>query len=375
VALKIGGRLAAIATVTTLPDMLPTSADRPLVLLLGSCFCAAEDKGGRAGRRFAQLADGLRPDIKMLCGDQVYLDSPYYKFLLPHTKNGLARIFLENYADTWGQSGVAQGFQLLLSSGANAFTSDDHEYWNNAPFRSFATNTFTAGGRKDWMELARGLYTTFQTPSALASRMLSVGQLSFFIADTRIDRSDDRTSFLPTSDMTGLEGWLRGLRFPGILIVGQPIFEEPTNWTGRLTDWNLPDFEQYKPLCRALANAPQPVVVLTGDIHYGRVARARWPAGGDLVEIVASPLSLVTGAKRSSWRSAPGRFPATAIEGVPQTTVTTIATWQRSADHFLTLELWQEGERLRVRVRSWETLSDGSAPTGPVFDDFVQRRV
>ena len=80
-------------------------------------------------------------------------------------------------------------------------------------------NTWTAGGRATWLDLARGLYSALQSPGG-AVQEFAVGELSFFVADTRINRSGDRTTFLTDADMDRLESWIGRLTFPGVLVVG-----------------------------------------------------------------------------------------------------------------------------------------------------------
>jgi hypothetical protein len=375
VQLVIDGQSKAIGSIATLPDRLPGFGERPFTILLGSCFCAAEDKGGRAGKAYATLPDALRPELKLLCGDQVYLDSPFYRFFVPHSKQGLAEMFLKNYVTTWTQSGDLQGYQHILRDGAALLTSDDHEFWNNAPFPSFSVNTWTEGGRRDWWELAAGLLGAFQMFTGSAVRQVDVGDLQMLVADTRIKRRDDRTSFLEPADLQAIETWIAGLTFPGILVVGQPVFEKKTGISGNIADWNLPDFDQYGRLSRALLNAPQSVVVLTGDVHYGRVARVVTHRGAEIVEIIASPTSLVTGGGKREWHEAPGEFPADATPGAASRAIETVNTWQRAADHFLVIEVSQQGGRLRLRVNSRETNPDAQSPTTPVYDHSFQRMV
>jgi hypothetical protein len=368
------GQVVASASASTLPDALPSLGEKPFTIALTSCFCAAEDKSGNAGRAFASLPDGLAPDLTLLCGDQVYLDSPYYKFLSPHTKQGLAEIFFANYAATWTQTGDRQGYQHVLASGSNLFTSDDHEFWNNAPFPSFSVNTLTAGGRNDWWNLAKDLYGAFQTPiTAGVVRQFSVGDLPILIADTRITRAVERTTFLRPEDMDRIQAWISNLQAPGVLCVGQPLFQGATGWTGNVADWNLPDFQQYATLVRALLDAPQSIIVLTGDVHFGRVATATTPAGHEIVEIIASPTSLVTGGGTPQWHAPPALFPAEAIPGCAQVPITALTSWQRARNHFLTIEFWQNGGRLNLRVRTWETSPDAGTPRDPVFEHIVQR--
>jgi hypothetical protein len=369
------GRAAARAWINTLPDRVPGIDEQPFTLLLGSCFCAAEDKSGRTGKAFAALPAALHPDLKLLGGDQVYLDSPFYKFMfLPHTKQGLAETFLKNYVATWTQTGDLQGFQQLLMDGPTIFSSDDHEFWNNAPFRSFAINTWTEGGRHDWWELASGLLTAFQMPgTGTTIRETVVGDLQLLVADTRINRRDDRTTFLAPSDMDRVVAWIQGLTSPGLLSIGQPLFAPTTGITGNIADWNLPDFQQYEVLVRALLDAPQSVIILTGDVHFGRVARTVNARGAEIVEIIASPMSLVTAGGERTWHQPPGQFPFAAIPGVASRPIDTITTWQRAGDHFVTIEMWQVGGRLSLRVRTHEMQPNQSTPTTPVYEHAFQR--
>ncbi|HET9370617.1 MAG TPA: hypothetical protein VFO19_10235 [Vicinamibacterales bacterium] len=374
--LVVDSAIVADATVTTLPDRLPVIGDKPFTIMLGSCFYVPGDNG-RVGRRFAALPSDLRPDVKFLCGDQVYLDAPFYRFLVPRTRQGLAESFLERYWDTWAQpgAGAGPGFRDVLKRGATFFTADDHEFWNNAPFPSFAVNTWTAGGRDAWWTLASGLFNAFQTPGSPASQQLAVGDLSIFVADTRISRAADRTTFIEPAAMQALATWAAGLTSPGVLVVGQPVFAREAGWSGRVADWNLPDFEQYATLCRILLTAPQSIVMLTGDVHYGRVAQLSTIDGHELLEIIASPMSLVAAGGNREWKSSPALFPDAPIPGVVQTPIRSLATWQRAEDHFVTLELWQEGQRLQMRVRTWETSPNSSTPSTPVFEYGLLRRM
>src|SRR5262245_7658326 len=119
------------ATAATFPDRLPSVAERPFTVLLGSCFARGADGAGNAGRAYSLLPAGARPDVKILCGDQVYLDQPTLEFILhTHDEEGLRERHLGNYAKAWLQTG---GFRELLRDAGTFFTSDDHDFWNNAP--------------------------------------------------------------------------------------------------------------------------------------------------------------------------------------------------------------------------------------------------
>lgn len=366
--LVANGQSRPIVQVRTLPASVPPVGQPPLIVMLGSCFCRRKDSAGEVGRTFAQLPAGARPHLKILAGDQVYLDSPWYRFV-PHQSPGtLGRTFLENYLSTWGQSGDQQGFQQLLGDGANYFCPDDHEFWNNAPFAcTFASNTWTKNGRQQWRGLASDLYSIFQTDTS--HQVLRVGDLEFLILDTRSSRSgpDDpepKRWLMSQGDFDVLENWVTGLRGPGFLVLGQPIFAKEAGFLGRFADWNYPDFSQYRDLCRVLLSSRQTIVVLTGDVHYGRFASATLRSGAELIELISSPMALVDGSAGGDWNGAPDWFPTTPGQVPARRRVETERSWKRFANHFVTLELNATGAGLRLSVRSWETASPESVARG-----------
>lgn len=373
-ALKVDGREVASCEVTTLPQTLPVATERPFTMLIGSCFCRLQDASGRVGRTFAQLPDGARPDVKILMGDQVYLDSPWFRFVRPHSDKGLAGGFLDHYLQTWDQAGDQQGFKLLLRTGANYFCADDHEFWNNGPFpSSFAVNTWTEGGRDAWWTRATDLFRAFQSERSFSQ--FSVGNLQVAILDTRVNRRPDRSAFVTAADFAALEAWVKSLVMPGVLVLGQPVFATRAGFMGRFADWNLPDFKQYEALCRLLLGSRQSLVILTGDVHYGRVAVTPLASGGELAEIISSPMALVDRSAGGKWHPAPGFFPAESMPGLARRPVTHVAKWQRFANHFVTLECSDHGGGLRLRVRTWETEPVDAISRGEVVAERFFTRV
>lgn len=371
--LRVAGEVRGVAEVTTLPTELPSIDAPPFIVLLGSCFSRLQDASGRVGRTVTQLPDGARPSVKFLVGDQVYLDSPWYRFTVPHSGGALARGFFEHYAETWTQSGDVQGFNHLLRSGGTYFCSDDHEFWNNAPYASsFAVNTWTGGGRKTWWNTAQALYRAFQSTRTRVP--LRVGMLEFLVLDTRLNRDRNRQAFLGADDFAAFESWVNGLTAPGVVVVGQPIFADRAGFAGHFADWNLPDFDQYRDLCRVLLGSRQSIVVLTGDVHYGRIASASLPSGADLVEIIASPMALIDPTAGGRWNTAPGRFPAMPLAGLASVPVVTDTGWNRFANHFVTLEFNQSGGGIRLRVRAWETEPPDTSSSTTVLAELMLKR-
>ena len=71
-------------------------------------------------------------------------------------------------------------------------------------------------------------------------------------------------------------------------MIPQPLISDK----GSKTDKNLPDWAQYDTLITALQNGNHDIVVLAGDVHYGRVSQVKiGNSGNKLVEIITSPMS------------------------------------------------------------------------------------
>jgi hypothetical protein len=346
------GQVRAETTLTTMPAALPSPVERPFTILFGSCFAGARDTPGDAGATFARLPPDARPDLTVLCGDQVYLDTPLLHWLTRlHPKDELAAEFLANYLGTWTQSGPLSGFRRIHQLASVAFTSDDHDYWNNAPsLAPHVIDTWTEGGRAAWLEVAQTLYRQFETP--IPSQSFRVGSLSVFIADTRTARSGDRLRFMDAAQFDALRAWVHGLPGPGALVLGQPIFTAEAGLKGYVADWGLPDYHQYRDLVSVLASTPHDVVVLTGDVHFGRVAWCTLPSGRRIVEIIASPLALVDGLVGGHWKPPPAMYPVVPVPAVPQVAVTAEA-YQQVVDHAMTVGFSGVGASVRMTATSW----------------------
>ncbi|CAN5285252.1 hypothetical protein BH24CHL7_BH24CHL7_12090 [soil metagenome] len=355
------GTPVAECRLATLPEALPTVSSPALTMLLASCFSGYRDPLGALGRAFLRLPVSHQPDLAVLTGDQIYLDTPIAHFLLRrHSAQQLAAEFASNYAATWGQRVPDGGFGGLAAGVATFLTGDDHELWNNAPnVAPHLPDTWTPAGRAAWVSLATQLFDAYQTPRRMHA--LEVPPLSVRIVDTRFSRSTDRSRFMDASTMTQLADWLAGLQGPAVLAVGQPVLAPSTGWRGHVTDWTIADYAQYEDLVRALLAVAHDVVVITGDVHFGRVAEARLPNGRRLIEIVASPMMLVDDRAGRSWKQPPPTFPARAIPGAISTPVT-VSPFRTVENHFATLALWSEGAGVRLEHTAWQIGTDGSLP-------------
>jgi hypothetical protein len=347
--LRVGNSVVADGSVTTLPDHLPGIGERPFTLLLGSCFYRREDREGAVGRQYALLPD--RPDLKILCGDQVYLDNPFQDFILPRSWGWLEDRSFKSYLDTWTQSFSSGGFNELLKHGANFFTSDDHEFWNNAPDIGLNVPVFTSkqSWRERWFDIARNLYQIFQTPNSFTG--FRVGPVSFCVLDTRVNRRPGRAALVSPADMEGVRRWVAGLDGPGVIVVGQPLLAEE----GDKRDWGLRAYPEYREIVELLRASEHWIVVLTGDVHFGRMASCplRLDRGTRLVEIISSPMQLVPLAG-GTFTPAPEVFsPVTTEDNY----------WTDEKNHFLTLEFWAaSASRVHLNVKYWPIDKAGTLP-------------
>jgi hypothetical protein len=352
--------------VTTLPATLPTEGEKPFTLLVGSCFYGPEDPDGLVGTTYRHMPEDRRPDVKFLCGDQVYLDNPWrettLKWYRGNQKPGVFRAMLfRKYLDNWRQvRGEDAGFRHLLADGANYFCSDDHEFWNNAPnFGGVGlANTLTREQRKWWLGESRRLFRAFQSPSPLLS--FEVPPLSVCVVDTRIYRHPKGGCFMKHKDLRTVARWIEELQGPGVLVVGQPVLVEKTGFVRSLIrkgprativgyfDKNLPDYAQYEELIGYIRSSDHSIVVLTGDVHFGRVVHGELRAGSPakLVEVISSPMQAVLDDKGEPLFGGYKEAPTDHFRGLKSIEVA------RKQNHFATVE-FRLGEDGQVNMTVW----------------------
>jgi hypothetical protein len=365
----------------TLPATLPRKPEPAYTILLGSCFASFNDKVGAAGANVAGLPEEYRPHVKLLCGDQVYLDNPWYE-VLPRSRSGLAKRFLDKYLATWVPGGGQTGLSHLLAEGSTYFLADDHEFWNNHPNWGPLVASRLQGARDDWETVAKALYRSFQAlpdQDPKKSQRFFVGPLEFYLIDTRFGRQAGDAEFMDPAELDGLLAWLQDGTTPGVLVLGAPIFTEPAGWfSSRFADRSLANYAQYARLADALLASRRPILALTGDVHFGRYATAKDDFANPtrLVEIAASPLALVDGAVGGKFHEAPARFPVAGPRnappgGVAHSAVRTVQwnDWRDtgaglSANHFVTLGFHAIDRGVSIRATAWKIQNGPPSPAG-----------
>jgi hypothetical protein len=310
--LDAAGEVLATATFDTLPNRLPTHGNgsgpmRPFSIWLSSCFYSPKAPSGLLEMVQSVVADArIRPHLTIFAGDQVYVDYPQKKVLLL-SRESLRQHFNEVYTSSWTQP----AFSSLLSTGASYFLLDDHEFWDNYPDNPspLLWGVRGAGFWQAWQKLAHERCQALQ--SVQATQQLEIGpegapELSIFLAQTRLERSQGPYRILSEESMTALETWIGELKCPGVLVVTQPVISR----SGKPDDWSLPDYKQFRERLRpALEHAPCDIVVLAGDPHFGRVAVVEFEHHR-MVEIIASPLTLVSPQAGAAKAEAPETFPS-----------------------------------------------------------------
>ncbi len=356
----------------TLPRQLPRKQDSPFTILLGSCFAYFQDEAGLAGANLANLPAPFKPALKFLAGDQVYLDNPATE-VLPRKAPDLAARLLNKYVATWTQGGGWGGFSRILAEGGTYFLADDHEFWNNHPNWSPLIAFRGPEKRAEWIQIAGELYKKFQTlpdQQPAQAQQFSVEPVDFFLADTRFGRDLGSSRFMDQDELGKLSNWLASpADRPGVLVIGAPLFTQPAGWIGSwLADRSLANYkDQYSELAQAVLDSPRSLLILSGDIHCGRVAEAIGLSPQDterritLFELISSPLALVSNLAGGTFEPAPARFPVEAAPGDSRIGVKT-RQWDKwngtghglDQNQFITLSFTQVDQAVNVRAIVWE---------------------
>jgi hypothetical protein len=304
----VAGESACDLSVRTLPERIPDVLDGTFNILLCSCYYQPEDASGLVGAIVSQIM--RRPHITLMMGDQVYGDLP---LLASFGADSAARELSQKYRRNWASERLGPGgLGKVLAAAPAICVADDHEFWNNFPFsQSQLPPTWTEAGRNAWKRAATELYEDFQLGDAKAgdAQRVDVEPLKLLCLDTRSCRDDAFDALLPPAAVEALERWADDLvadkhaeRGPwfGMLVSGQALFALPeTESRKRKVDAEMSNYAQFArailPQLTRLADESIPVLYVTGDVHWGRVAEAVDALRGRtlLYEVIASPSRLI----------------------------------------------------------------------------------
>ncbi|MCP4863801.1 MAG: hypothetical protein CBB67_015885 [Alteromonadaceae bacterium TMED7] len=352
---------------TTLPEQLPSETEDPFTVALGSCFYEHKD-GGRAAASYKSLYErgdpAWQPNIKFLTGDQVYLDIGLDS-LSPLTNEVRQRV-ADDYAKHW------QALGSMLSRGGTWMLPDDHEYWNDYPFYDSLLPTLfmlkISKIRNAWRNAAKDGVSRVQQSKPITTFSID-NDISFCIADTRSYRS--KTQFIDKKHFDDIADWAAQLNSPGVLVLSQVLLA-PNNKTER----NLRSFhKQYSQLIKVLAECRHDIVIMTGDVHFGRIASVSLGNyGKKLIEITSSPMSNLTGLNSVATavgNDSPEKFPPEDIANkldIPSNNVqhekhfrvskTGRAIFSgylrpRTNEHFMTVSFYRTEQGVNMKAQAW----------------------
>jgi hypothetical protein len=273
-----------------------------VTFLFASCFWHNNDREGYYRTGLQELGWLAHPQFKLLLGDQVYGDWPNAWDL----GDEAIELYAKRYAQYWGDVSYREALQTC----PNFITCDDHEYWNDYPERQIQLpQTWDSKNRKKYGRGAEALYYQYQrclNPDEARWYSFAIHPVSFFIADTRSEREvcnkKGTSHFMSGEQWEALETWQQNLQGPGVLVLGQPLFQKD----GNFTDHSLSNFKKdYARLWRVIERSlggknaqgkPHDILVLSGDIHTGRYAEAHGPfpeAPYGVPEFIASPAAMI----------------------------------------------------------------------------------
>jgi hypothetical protein len=360
-------QLLRSGTFSTLPAALPTNKNKAFTVALSSCFYEHRDCG-QAARAFKGLFDrgdeSIKPDIKFMVGDQVYLDIGLDS-LSPLTNEVRQRV-AEDYAKHW------QALGSMLARGGAWMLPDDHEFWNDYPFYDSLLPTLfmlkIKKIRNAWKGASRDGVLNVQQSSKVHTFEIG-GDLSFCVADLRSYRS--KTQFIDNQGFEKMVNWAEALNKPGVLVIPQVLLAEKNKLERNLLSFK----KQYSQLITAMASSGHDIVVMSGDVHFGRIAQVKMGEhGGRLVEVVSSPMSNLTGLNSlasDKAKTTPKHFPDPSAINISGFTPQPVqydknfnvhtqkgfplsAYWkERTREHFMTISFHKNAASVGMSVQAW----------------------
>lgn len=347
----------------TLPSKLPTNSQKPFTICVGSCFYTKHD-GGQTGQAYQALYENKQysPDIKILTGDQVYVDIGLGWY--PLDSHDVQDRIADDYAESW------ELLRSMLRRGGTWMLADDHEFWNNYPYLKgfnpyLVTLDLSRSFRERWEHAAKIGVSVVQ--QIVPIRTFDIGDdISVCVADLRTERWEN--GFLSTENFQRLSDWAKNLSKPGVLAIPQPLIVRK----GDDNDYSLPYWrKQYETLLESITECGHDIVVLTGDVHYGRIAEVKLGnSQGRLIEVITSPmsnLSELNGLAAGTPYKDEKYFPINPIDSIPgrrikyRRTVTTEGKFwdlrfprERTTEHFMTVGFQKSKGQITMKVNAWK---------------------
>ena len=264
-------------------------------LLIGSCFWINDDRDGFYASAVKELVQRERPAFKFLMGDQLYADVWAPKPI--NLRKGLA----DKYERYWGDA----AYQELLAACPNIVSCDDHEFWNDYPEPQIQVPYSWDRFGPDNAQALKDLFDAYQAALNPQGKRWSrarrrARQRSSSPTPARIARRTARRSRGSPARRCGTTS-RRGRATSRARACSScrsrcssTAAARPTArcWTSRSPTASARSSSGAR---RQDRRPPHDILILTGDIHTGRISQAEIVgAQGQVYELVASPASLVT---------------------------------------------------------------------------------
>lgn len=291
----------------SLPDTIPQKLEGSFNLLLCSCYYQPKDKDGLLGTIVSQIK--IKPHLTVMAGDQVYLDLPSFEDL-PETDPEISQCLGEKYRKNWLSTALGiPGLEPVLARAPVICIPDDHEFWNNYPFpQKQLPNTWQKKNRKLWAAAALTLYEDYQNCLDSSGVLrIDIKPLRMLFVDMRCGRDKSFHHLMRANEsLMAIKQWADDLIAAkvdhqpavGVFASGQALFiDQPSAFMGREIDAEMSNYEEMNKVYdefNRLADAGIPILYLTGDVHWGRVATGRNLQSDRtlLYEIISSPARL-----------------------------------------------------------------------------------
>ena len=149
-------------------------------------------------------------------------------------------------------------------------------------------------------------------------------------------------------------------------LLPQPLIVEPNAFERNLLSYK----KQYAELIEALASSGHDIVVLSGDVHFGRIAEVVLGSrGAKMIEIISSPMSNMTyleGVATAVPTSNVDRFPSIDVKSCTSNEVQYLNEVSitegnllspyprdRTKEHFMTLSFNKRDDMVHLNVEAW----------------------
>jgi hypothetical protein len=109
-------------------------------------------------------------------------------------------------------------------------------------------------------------------------------------------------------------------------------------------------------------------MVLSGDVHFGRVAECQLTNGAKLVEVISSPISLVSSLAGGGGDPAPETL--SPVPGLPKLRIETRRTTAK--DNFAILHIHERPADIRVDVHYWFPKEPGAGQDNPLIVEDIR---